>query len=155
MPVRHVRVPRHLIVALGVMLALYVSACTSGPATEAPRGEPVTTPVVITRTVRPPASPQDLKGEHVEDVCYRFAQAGFTQIVPREDADLRVALMHKEGDVSRVTIEGTSDFDEDDEFAPDVRVVVEYHTFRKESKRNISLEDLEASVREWVSQQRE
>lgn len=99
-----------------------------------------------------PGSPSDLKGEHVEDVCYSFAKAGFTEIEPREDADLRIGVMHKEGDVSKVTIDGDSSFYEDDEYPTDARVVVEYHTYRDKDERSISKDELVESIEEWVAQ---
>ena len=101
-----------------------------------------------------PASPSEFKGEHVEDVCYRLAKAGFANIEPREDADLRVAMLHDEGDVSRVTIEGSSRFRVHDEYPSDARVVVEYHTFRNRQKRDISIEELEERIATWVAEGR-
>ena len=119
---------------------------TAGAAGETVQVEEETEPVATV-----PASPSELKGEHVEDVCYRLAKAGFTNIEPREDADLRVAMLHDEGDVSRVTIEGSSRFHDQDTYPSDARVVVEYHTFRNRQKRDISIEELKERVATWVA----
>ena len=101
-----------------------------------------------------PASPSELKGEHVEDVCYRLIKAGFTNVEPREDADLRAGVLHDEGDVSKVTIEGDKRFHQGDEYAPDARVVVEYHTWRKRNKREISIDELEDHIAAWIAEER-
>lgn len=139
-----------LVTVVGLVLVALLVAC--GGSASRGSARPEASDATKAATAKVPGSPSVLKGEHVEDVCYQFVKAGFVQIEPREDADLRIAVLHDEGDVSKVTIEGDSSFHKDDEYPKDARVVVEYHTYRKKDKRSISTDDLKRSIEKWVNE---
>lgn len=79
--------------------------------------------------IRIPFSANDLEGENYEIVISDIENAGFSNISTRTQADLVTGIITKEGTVERVSINGDSDFDEDDIFPKDAKVVVIYHTF--------------------------
>ena len=76
-----------------------------------------------------PFSSNDLEGENFELVISDLENAGFSDIVTKTQADLITGFITKEGAVESVSINGDSDFDEDDIFPEDAKVVVVYHTF--------------------------
>lgn len=76
-----------------------------------------------------PFSANDLEGENFELVVSDLENAGFSNISTKTQADLVIGFLTKEGTVESVSINGDSDFDENDIFPKDAKVVVVYHTF--------------------------
>ncbi len=76
-----------------------------------------------------PFSSNDLEGENFELVISDLENAGFSNITTKTLADLVTGFITKEGSVESVSINGDSEFDEEDIFPKDAKVVVIYHTF--------------------------
>lgn len=83
--------------------------------------------------INPPSGSSDLDGKNYEDVVTQFKSAGFTNVSAEADPDLVVGLLHDDGDVEEVSIDGDTDFESSEEFDPAVKVVIRYHTFKDES----------------------
>ncbi len=81
-----------------------------------------------------PAAAKQLKGKPHSEVEDQLKQAGFTNVVTEEDPDLITGWLTKEGEVEKVSIDGSTDYEQGKKFAPDVKVVVVYHTFPKKAE---------------------
>ncbi|WP_430603741.1 hypothetical protein IGJ02_001311 [Enterococcus sp. DIV0724b] len=82
--------------------------------------------------IKTPASAKELKKENYEDVQKLFNQAGFEDIVLKEEADLKIGLLSKEGDVDSISIDGDTKFEKGDSFDKTAEVVIIYHVFPQE-----------------------
>lgn len=80
--------------------------------------------------VKVPFSADDLEGNNFEQVVADLEDVGFIEITVKEQNDLVIGLITKEGSVEKVSINGDSDFDEGDVFPEDAKVVITYHTFK-------------------------
>lgn len=76
-----------------------------------------------------PFSSNDLEGKNFESVITDLKNAGFSDITTKKQADLVTGLITKSGSVESVSINGDFDFDTDEIFPKDAKVVVIYHTF--------------------------
>ena len=79
--------------------------------------------------VDPPLSASEVKGKKYQDVVARFENAGFTNVTTEAVADLVIGLFAGDEEVKDVSIAGDSDYTANEKFAPDVPVVIRYHTF--------------------------
>ena len=79
--------------------------------------------------VAPPLSASEVKGKKYQDVVTRFEKAGFTNVTTEAVADLVIGLFAGDEEVKDVSIAGDSDYTANEKFAPDVPVVIRYHTF--------------------------
>lgn len=86
-----------------------------------------------TGEARTPAEKQ--KGENYEDVVSLFENQGFTNVKARAVDDLIVGWKNKDGEVSKVSVDGDKDYVEDGWYKTDAPVVITYHTFPKEEKK--------------------
>lgn len=82
--------------------------------------------------IKTPASAKELKKENYEDVQKLFNKAGFEDILLKEEADLKIGLFSKEGDVDSISIDGDTKFEEGDSFDKTAEVVITYHVFPQE-----------------------
>ncbi|MBO0421448.1 DUF4839 domain-containing protein [Enterococcus plantarum] len=82
--------------------------------------------------IKTPASAKELKKENYEDVQKLFNKAGFEDIQLKEEADLKIGLFSKEGDVDSISIDGDTKFEEGDSFDKTAEVVITYHVFPQE-----------------------
>jgi len=76
-----------------------------------------------------PASSSDLEGGNYQDVKTKLQAAGFTSIETSAVPDLIVGLLHKDGDVEAVSVNGETDFDAGSTFPTGATIVIRYHTF--------------------------
>lgn len=83
----------------------------------------------ITGDVRTPLKAKDCEDKDYEDVKRQFEEAGFTNITLEKDEDLKIAVLHDDGDVESVTVDGDKKFDKGDKYSPDAEVVITYHTY--------------------------
>lgn len=79
--------------------------------------------------VQVPFSSKDLEGENYEQVIIDLENTGFTEITTKENKDLVIGFITKDGSVEKVSINGDSDFEEGDIFPKDASIVIIYHTF--------------------------
>ncbi len=84
-------------------------------------------------TVAMPTSASDLKGENYQDVVTRLKAAGFASIETTPIDDLIIGFLKKDGEVERVSVDGTTDFEANSRFPKGARIVVTYHTFPEEA----------------------
>lgn len=91
------------------------------------------TPRKSDNTIAMPASASDLKGENYQDVATRLKTAGFASIETTSIDDLVVGWLKKDGDVDRVSVDGTTDFEANSRFPKGAKIVITYHTFPKKA----------------------
>lgn len=84
-------------------------------------------------TIAMPASASDLKGENYKDVTTRLKTAGFASIETTTIDDLVVGWLTKDGEVERVSVAGTTDFEANSKFPKGAKIVITYHTFPAEA----------------------
>lgn len=80
-----------------------------------------------------PVSAKEFKKENYEDVETRLKKAGFENIEFKKEDDLVTGWLTKEGEVEKVSIEGITDFEANDTFEIDSKVIITYHVFPEES----------------------
>lgn len=71
----------------------------------------------------------DFKGENFKDAENDLSDMGFTNIKVKKIKDIKYGIFTKDGEVDRVTINGDSEFKEDERFNADSKVKIYYHTF--------------------------
>jgi len=76
-----------------------------------------------------PAASRDFIRRHYEYVMAEFRAAGFTNIVTEGLGDLITGWLNSEGNVSRVSVGGVSDFNSRRVFPVNVEVRILYHSF--------------------------
>lgn len=119
---------------LAASLLMAVTACedsTDTGSASLSESPPVPTPTPSpTPTMVPvPADSQDFEGDQYEDVLEELQAAGFTAVTVELVPDLITGWLVSDGEVEDVEIDGSTEYAEGDEFAPDAEVVVSYHTF--------------------------
>lgn len=75
-------------------------------------------------------SQKDMKGENYSNIVTHLERQGFTNVKTEAIADLITGWVTKDGSVEKVTINGSTDFDEGSAIEPDAEIVVYYHTFK-------------------------
>ena len=65
------------------------------------------------------------------DVVKEFEKKGFVNIRTEVKYDIITEWFTKDGEIEKVIINDESKFSTYDEYRPDVEVIIEYHTFRK------------------------
>lgn len=78
------------------------------------------------------SSAKEYKGDNYEQVVKELKNAGFTDIEVVAQKDLVIGWLSKDGSIDRISIDGDTDFSDDDIFSKDARVVITYHTFKTE-----------------------
>lgn len=79
--------------------------------------------------VRMPSSSNELEGEPFQDVVNGLEKAGFTNVETRALGNLITGFLHAEGEVKEVAVDGVSDFNTNDSFPAQVKIIVSYHSF--------------------------
>ena len=74
-------------------------------------------------------SSSDFEGNNYEQVISQLEKQGFTNIKTQKIDDLVTGWITKDGEVEEVKIDGYSSFSTNSRFAPDVEIIVSYHTF--------------------------
>ena len=82
-----------------------------------------------------PEKASALKGESYEDVVKILEGAGFSNIKLVADPDLINGFLHDDGDVEKVSVGGHTSFSKKDSFDPDVEIVITYHTYPEDKKK--------------------
>lgn len=91
-------------------------------------------------TVSMPSDVSEMKGTNYKTVVAQLKDAGFVNVKTIKDPDLIAGFLHKDGDVETVSVDGKTDFSEDDEFSKKAKIKVTYHTFEKTDKNSSSSE---------------
>ena len=85
----------------------------------------------VNKTYAPIAS-TDLENKNYKKIEETFKKAGFVNVTVQPMNDLIFGWIHRDGDVERVTIGETEEFDTKSIFKKDDEVVIYYHTFEKD-----------------------
>lgn len=75
-----------------------------------------------------PMKAKKCKGENYEKIKESFENAGFTDITVKGNGELKVGLLHKEGEVEYISINGDDSFGKGDKFPEDAKVVISYYS---------------------------
>lgn len=81
-----------------------------------------------------PFSAAAFESKNYSDVVERLTSAGFTNVKAIPLDDLKIALLHDEGDVKEVSVDGETDFLSEDRFPADAEIIIYYHSYPPESK---------------------
>lgn len=79
------------------------------------------------------SSSATLSGKHFEDVQTLLEKDGFTNITLRPEGDLIAGVLHDEGDVETVSIDGQTTFSAGAVFDAGAKVVIAYHSYPEKS----------------------
>jgi len=111
-----VRLKRTIAILLVAILAISVlSACGSSSESDA--------------RIAMPASSKDFEGTDYQEVVSQLQSAGFTNVTTAILDDLITGWLTSDGEVESVDVDGTTTFNSGTKYAPDVAIVVTYHTF--------------------------
>lgn len=89
---------------------------------------------VVYHTVELYASPltsKEAKGMNYLDVIDEFEKAGFVNVITDVKYDIVTGWLTDDGEVKSVSINGDKKIDSDDEYRLDAKVVITYHTWKK------------------------
>jgi len=103
------------ILLVAILAVNLLSACSSS-------GEPET-------RIKMPASSKDFEGTDYQEVVSQLRSAGFTNVTTAILDDLITGWLTSDGEVESVDVDGTTTFNSGTKYAPDVAIVVTYHTF--------------------------
>lgn len=92
-------------------------------------------PIVVTyhslKMIQVPMSYKEVKGAYYKDIIKAFEDAGFVNIELVVEYDIITGWITSDGEVKSVVINGEKKFNTNDEFRPDAKIVITYHTLRK------------------------
>lgn len=77
---------------------------------------------------RTPLKASKCDGENYEKIKKEFELAGFTNITAKGNGKLKIGLLHKEGDVETVSINGKNNFGKGDNFPVDAEIIITYYS---------------------------
>lgn len=80
----------------------------------------------------PPVAPKQLKGKHGKNVAQQFRMAGFVNVDEIIIRDLTFGWLKKDGQIDSVMIDDDNRYEADTPFRIDAKVVVTFHTFKKD-----------------------
>lgn len=95
---------------------------------------PYDTEIIITyhekKEITIPFSAHSLKKKNYHEVAQQLQSLGFTEIYERSIKDLITGWVTKDGSIESVTIGESSTFKKNTVYKYDVKIVIEYHTFK-------------------------
>ena len=104
-----------------------------------------------------PVSAEYAKDLNYQTILNQFIQNGFSNIVLEKQEDLIFGLLHSEGDIVSVTIDGMKDFKQKDKFPKNAKVIIKYHAFKEkkgnESDSNKTLTSVDTTEKEESTEQ--
>lgn len=75
-----------------------------------------------------PMKAKKCKGENYEKIKEAFSNAGFKDFTIKSNGKLKVGILHDEGDVEYISINGDESFGKGDKFPEDAKVVISYYS---------------------------
>lgn len=78
-----------------------------------------------------PLTSKEAKGMNYKEVIDEFDNIGFTNITTKVKYDIITGWLVDDGEVKSITINGKKKFDSENEYRLDAKVVITYHTLRK------------------------
>lgn len=95
---------------------------------------PYDTEIIITyhekKEITIPFSARSLKKKNYNEVAQQLQSLGFTEIYERSVKDLMTGWIKKDGSIESVAVEGNTAFKKNSIYKYDVKIVIEYHTFK-------------------------
>lgn len=79
--------------------------------------------------IKLPYSSSEMKGKDYDNLTNDLKELGFTNINYDVIDDLIIGLLKSDGEVEEVSINGETDFSDEDYFAKDSEIIISYHTF--------------------------
>lgn len=76
------------------------------------------------------SSSEDFEGQNYLEVVSQLQDKGFNNIQTEPIEDLITGWLTSDGEIEKITIDGRSDYTEKSVFAPNVEIVITYHTFK-------------------------
>ncbi|MFJ7729302.1 DUF4839 domain-containing protein [Neobacillus sp. NPDC097160] len=86
-------------------------------------------------------SSDEIVGENYQTVISQLKKTGFTNIKTKVLDDLITGWLTKDGEIEQVEINGDTEFSANDSFKKNSKIVITYHTFSKEEKRDTKSTD--------------
>ena len=77
-----------------------------------------------------PISSKDIKDMDYVDLQKMLTAAGFVNIKTEADPDLTTGWIHSAGEVEKVYVNNKEKFSANDQYRPDVEIIIVYHTFK-------------------------
>lgn len=87
---------------------------------------------IVYRTLKKinlPISSKKIDDMNYTEVMEKFEKAGFTNVSVEPVHDLHFGVLHFDGEVDEVYVDGEKKFSDKDRCRPDVGIVIKYHTF--------------------------
>jgi hypothetical protein len=117
---------RKILLFLCLMVAIIsISACSSGQE----------------KMLKVSKSSDEIVGENYKTVISQLEKTGFTNIKTKVLDDLITGWLTKDGEIEKVEINGDTEFGADDSFKKNSKIVITYHAFPKEEKRDTKTTD--------------
>lgn len=82
--------------------------------------------------IKLPVSLKKYKSRNYREVVEELKQLGFSDIETKAEYDLTTGWLVSDGDVESVSIDGSTKYGEADIVSSDAKVIVTYHTFKKD-----------------------
>ena len=84
-------------------------------------------------TINPPIDSDDISdGLFYDEIRKEFEDAGFTNVKGKALGDLVAGILHDESEIETISIDGSEEFDTFDDFEPDAKVLISYHSYPEE-----------------------
>lgn len=83
-----------------------------------------------------PFGSEDYKNSNYKQTVKELEKSGYENVKTKAIDDLITGWLTKDGEVEKVTVDGKESFDEKDRFDPDVKIIVSYHTFKKDVEKS-------------------
>lgn len=84
------------------------------------------------KPVMPPLKYKMVKGKQYDVIREEFERAGFVNIIDDPVYDVQLGWFNSAGEVKEVSIDGNSKYLDDEEYRPDVTVVITYHASKSD-----------------------
>lgn len=94
-----------------------------------------------TQMLKVSKSSDEIVGENYKTVISQFEETGFTNIKTEVLDDLITGWLTKDGEIEQVEINGDTEFSADDRFQKNSKIVITYHTFSEEEKKEAKSTD--------------
>ncbi|MBR5509370.1 MAG: hypothetical protein IKV59_04900 [Lachnospiraceae bacterium] len=95
-------------------------------------------PTPVITYINPPYQSYEMSGDSYTKVINELENAGFTNIKTEKIEDLIIGWLTFDGEVEKVTINGSIEYTVESEFIPETEVIVYYHTF---PEKTVSIEE--------------
>lgn len=76
-----------------------------------------------------PISSEDVGNLSVTDIVNIFTDAGFVDVTPQPMGDLIIGLVHGDGEVEEVSVDGDIVFNKGDRYIPGAKIIIRYHSY--------------------------